>query len=45
MKKSDLSRVMSELGKRSAKKLSKKQRTERARNAVNARWEKQKAKS
>jgi hypothetical protein len=44
MKQNDISKVMSELGKRSAKKLTKEQRSERAKKAINARWEKQRAK-
>ena len=40
--KDDISKVMSELGKRSGKNMTAKQRKERAQKAVKARWDKQK---
>lgn len=40
--KDDISKVMSELGQRSAKRLTKKQRVERGKAAAKARWEKNK---
>lgn len=40
--KDEISRVMSALGKRSGKRMTKEQRQERARKAVQARWDRQK---